>query len=75
MLVPVYGLAMDTEAMQIYESILPDHEILGIDSEDIIQRAGAVHCITMQHHSDNPLIVLHDPLERIPADVSTSVGP
>ncbi|MCK4547357.1 MAG: agmatine deiminase family protein [Candidatus Eisenbacteria sp.] len=64
-LVPVYGIEMDAEALSIYESLLPRHEVIGIDSEQIIHRAGAVHCITKLHHSDNPLVVLHTPVDSL----------
>lgn len=66
-LVPTYDLDSDLVAMDIYQSLLPDHEVIGIDSRQIIERAGAVHCITKLHHSDNPLVVLHQPLDSLSA--------
>jgi agmatine/peptidylarginine deiminase len=64
-LVPVYGIDLDAEALWVYQSLLPQHEVIGIDSEQIIHRAGAVHCITKLHHSDNPLVVLHTPIDSL----------
>jgi agmatine/peptidylarginine deiminase len=72
--VPVYGQETDDEALQIYQSILPDYEIIGFDSEEIIQRAGAVHCISKLHHSDNPLIVFHASLSSVPANEEVPVA-
>lgn len=66
-LVPVYGQALDAEALAMYAGILPDHEIVPIDAEQIIHRAGAVHCITSLHHGPNPLLVHHTPLDSIAA--------
>jgi len=64
-LVPVYGIEMDSTATEIYRTLCPDHEVIGIDSEQIIHRAGAVHCITCPHHSDNPLVVFHQELDSL----------
>jgi agmatine/peptidylarginine deiminase len=62
-LVPVYGFDSDAEALQVYADCMPYHEIVPIDSEFIIQYWGAVHCITNELFSTNPLIILHDPLK------------
>ncbi|MBN2017426.1 MAG: agmatine deiminase family protein [Candidatus Cloacimonetes bacterium] len=62
-LVPLYGFDSDAEALQVYADCMPYHEIIPIDSEFIIQYWGAVHCITNELFSTNPLIVLHDPLK------------
>ncbi|MCF7912783.1 MAG: agmatine deiminase family protein [Candidatus Cloacimonetes bacterium] len=59
-LVPVYGFDSDAVALEVYESILPDHEIIGINSADIIEWWGAVHCVAQLHYGENPLIILHD---------------
>lgn len=50
-LVPVYGLATDDDALSIYEDILsPSAVAVGIDSNYIIDYGGAMHCITMEKH-------------------------
>lgn len=65
-LMPVYGISMDDEAAAVYQTLLPEHEIVPIWSAQIIHRAGAVHCITKLHHSDNPQIIFHEPLTTLP---------
>jgi len=72
--VPVYGLPTDEEALQIYRSILSDYEVIAFDSQEIIERAGAVHCISKLHHSSNPLVIFHAPLASVPANEEVPVG-
>ena len=64
-LVPVYGFDTDARALQVYESILPNHEVIGIDSADIIEWWGAVHCVTQLHYGENPLVIFHEPIYEI----------
>lgn len=66
-LVPTYGVPTDSVAMGIYAECMPDHQIIGIDSRQIIYRAGAVHCVTSCLHSKNPLIVFHQPIDSVAA--------
>lgn len=53
-LVPTYGLGTDAAALAIYRDALPDHRIVGIDSEALIILGGALHCIVMQIPSAAP---------------------
>jgi hypothetical protein len=73
-LVPVYGAETDSAALATYAELMPDHEIIGIDSEYIIQFAGAVHCMTNLIHSFNPLVVLHRPIDEIPMGSSPAIN-
>ena len=43
-LLPVYGHAFDSQAQAIYQSALPDHEIVPINCSCIIPYGGAMHC-------------------------------
>jgi agmatine/peptidylarginine deiminase len=50
LLVPTYpGIAPDREAaaFEIYQRLLPDWKLIGIDSRDLIVNRGALHCATM----------------------------
>ncbi len=47
-LVPTYKKNTDEEALNIYKDLMPDHEIIGIDSNEIIPWGGSIHCTTMQ---------------------------
>ena len=67
-LVPIYGdtlTNLDTIALNIYKELMPDYEVIGINSAEIIKSWGAVHCITKTHFHKNPMMVLHDPLDTI----------
>ena len=46
-LVPQYNTYEDSEAVSIYEQAMPEYEIIGIDSNLIIDSLGAIHCTTM----------------------------
>lgn len=47
-LVPVYNLDTDAQALQIYRETLPDYEIIPIDLEVGVNGGGAVHCMTKE---------------------------
>lgn len=47
-LVPVYGLETDKQALEILRQLFPDREITGINCSALIKQCGSLHCITMQ---------------------------
>jgi agmatine/peptidylarginine deiminase/subtilisin-like proprotein convertase family protein len=47
-IVPTYGKGTDSEALQIYGDAMPEFEVVGVNSINIIGFGGAVHCTTMQ---------------------------
>ncbi len=47
-LVPVYGVQEDVEAIKIIEGIFPGREVVGINCLPLIRQNGSLHCITMQ---------------------------
>jgi len=51
-LLPVYNHARDSIAIQVYQELLPQHDIVGINCNPIIGWEGAIHCITMQLFDD-----------------------
>ncbi len=53
LLLPIYDHPLDTEAINTYQQLLPNHEIVGINCNSIIGWDGALHCITMQLFDDN----------------------
>jgi agmatine/peptidylarginine deiminase len=67
-LVPVFGIAEDEIAIQKYAELMPNHEVVAINSSQTISYAGAVHCITNHHYADNPLIILHETIETVSLD-------
>ena len=61
-LVPVYNSQYEADALALYEALLPGYNIVGIDCNDIIPLSGALHCITKLVHTDDPLLIVHQPL-------------
>lgn len=47
-LVPVFGIPQDEQALRIYQETLPDYTIVPIDSTVGINGGGAVHCMTKE---------------------------
>jgi len=47
-LVPIYGLPMDEDALEVVSQAFPGYEIFGIPCLTLIERGGSLHCITMQ---------------------------
>lgn len=48
-LVPLYGVRQDAEAMQIFREVFPDREVIGINCRPLILQHGSLHCVTMQY--------------------------
>ncbi|OPX17957.1 hypothetical protein BXT86_03635 [candidate division WOR-3 bacterium 4484_100] len=80
-LVPLWGEPEDDTALFIYQQVLPDHQIVGIDCSSMAGSGGAIHCITMQVPSSRFIHILHTPLSdtedtlnpyRVRAQVITS---
>ncbi|MBX7182533.1 MAG: agmatine deiminase family protein [Bacteroidia bacterium] len=61
-LVTQYYTAYDTIARRIWETALPGYKIQFIDCNDIIQASGALHCITKEVMSSDPLLITHQAL-------------
>lgn len=47
-LVPIYGLPMDEDALEVVSQAFPGYEIFGIPCRSLIEHGGSLHCITMQ---------------------------
>jgi len=61
-LVTQYYEEYDTTALRIWESALPGYTVKFIDCNDIIQASGALHCITKEVMSADPLLITHQRL-------------
>ncbi len=72
-LVPIYGLPQDPEALQVYQQALPDYEVIGINCSAMVGSGGAIHCVTMGFAPKDflPPEVIHNPLQ----DTSISYWP
>lgn len=50
LLVPIYpdfSPELDRRALALYAELMPDWEVVGIDSSSLIRRDGALHCVTL----------------------------
>jgi agmatine/peptidylarginine deiminase len=74
-LVPTYRPEVDTPALAYYEELLPGYNIVGIDvdnpGENLIALLGAIHCITHTIGVQDPLWIVHQPVDD--AITNTSV--
>ena len=64
-LVPFYEEQYDTTAQRIWEESLPGYKIVGIDCNSIIPSLGAIHCITKEIGVEDPLRIVHKPVEMV----------
>jgi agmatine/peptidylarginine deiminase len=46
-LVPVYGVKQDSEALKVFEGFFTDRDIVAIDCSTLIKQHGSLHCVTM----------------------------
>lgn len=67
-LVPIYNLPQDPEALQTYQEALPDYEVVGINCQNMIGSGGAIHCVTMGFSPYDFLSpeIVHTPLQDTP---------
>lgn len=47
-LMPLYGVPQDSEALTVLRTVFPGREIVGIDCRALIHQNGSLHCATMQ---------------------------
>ena len=47
-LLPVYEVQQDAEAIEIMKQLFPEREIIPINSRALIRQHGSIHCISMQ---------------------------
>lgn len=65
-LVPQYVQQYDTTALRIWREALPGYNIVGLDCNEVITASGAIHCITKAVGANNPLLIVHQPLNDTP---------
>lgn len=58
-IVPVYGLSLDSTAMRIYRENLPGYNVVSINASSMISSLGAIHCITKEIGVNEPIFFSH----------------
>ncbi|SFV60648.1 Agmatine deiminase [hydrothermal vent metagenome] len=46
-LVPLYGVKQDAEALEIFRDFFKDRDVVGVDCSVLIRQHGSLHCVTM----------------------------
>ena len=62
--VPQYGVEPDIDARAVFQELLPDWRIVGINAAGLIGKAGSLHCISINVPSGVPIPAgdeLHEP--------------
>lgn len=49
-LVPLYGVKQDEEALAIFKRFFTQREVVPIDCSVLVRQHGSLHCVTMQFH-------------------------
>jgi agmatine deiminase len=52
--VPTYGMAEDSQALEILRPLFPDREVVAISARALITGGGAFHCVTQQQPVGRP---------------------
>jgi len=63
-IVPTYNIPEDSTALRIYREALPGYNVVGITSTLSISALGALHCITKEIGTSDPLLIVHQPLSN-----------
>jgi agmatine/peptidylarginine deiminase len=61
-IVPTYGIPQDSTALRIYREALPGYTVTPINSSASITALGALHCITKELGTADPLLISHHAL-------------
>lgn len=72
-ILPVYGISEDSTAIRIYRESLPGYNVVPINCASMIGALGALHCITKEIGTSDPLLISHQPLENTTDTVNSYV--
>ncbi len=71
-IVPFYQQQFDTTASRIWKQAMPGYNVVGINCNAIIPSLGAIHCITKEVGVNDPLRIVHKPIEAV---IQNAFGP
>ncbi len=63
-ILPTYAEQYDTTAIRIWREALPGYTIAGINCNSMITALGAIHCITKEVSTADPLLISHQELQN-----------
>jgi len=77
-MVPTYRPEVDQPALDYLEELLPGYNIVPIDvdnsGENLISLSGAIHCISHTIGVENPLWIVHNPIEEAQAGSAVAIN-
>lgn len=77
-LIPTYRPEVDAPAIAQFQQMLPGYTVVGIDvdnaGENLISSLGAIHCITHTIGVNNPLWIVHQPIDDAIPGTSVAVN-
>lgn len=63
-----YNTSLNEQAVEIYQELMPGHEVILIDMEDVIPASGAIHCISKEIAATDPIFISHAPVRESRTD-------
>ncbi len=63
-LVPLFGLPSDSEALRSYEQAMPGYHVAGYDCSHSIRAGGAIHCLTREVPRERVVRIAHPRIRR-----------
>jgi len=54
-IVPLYGVEQDKEALDIFTKTFPSRKVIGVDCSVLIRQHGSLHCVSMNFAADATL--------------------
>jgi agmatine/peptidylarginine deiminase len=63
-IVPTYETFYDTTALRIYREAMPGYNVVGINCNSIIPSLGAIHCITKEIGTKQPILISHAKIDE-----------
>lgn len=77
-LVPTYRPEVDDPALAQWQELLPGYNIVGIDvdnpGENLIALFGAIHCITHTIGVEDPLWIVHQPVDEAQSNTTVTLN-
>lgn len=77
-IVPTYRPEVDEPALAYIQELLPGYNVVGIDvdnsGENLIASLGAIHCITHTIGVDDPLWIVHQPVDEANANTTVAIN-
>lgn len=58
-LVPVFGIPLDEEALSVFREAMPGYKVVGVDCTEVVKQNGAIHCVTKEINRSQLICIGH----------------